>query len=252
VTCTGPIGAVEVNNDISAGLGCELLGTTVRGDVAVNPGGSLITRRAFTTVITGSVRGSDVFAVRLRGHTSVGGNVRFTGTGGNEVGISEGTVNGNIEVDEGTAVLNVLGETVGGNILGLNISNRDFVLLQVDGDVVGGNVEVGKNTFTSPLEDRLEVSFTSVAGNLLVFNNNINAHSLHRNEIILAANHVDGNAELLYNTVSRGVVRPLVEVSENVVTNTLNCLSNVPAPVEGEFAEFPNTAKHKLGQCQLL
>jgi hypothetical protein len=38
-----------------------------------------------------------------------------------------------------------------------------------------------------------------------------------------------------------------MEVISNQVTKTLNCLGNVPPPV-GEA----NTAKHKLGQCELL
>jgi hypothetical protein len=38
-------------------------------------------------------------------------------------------------------------------------------------------------------------------------------------------------------------------VTENAITNKLNCTGNQPPPND---LEKPNTAKKKLGQCELL
>jgi hypothetical protein len=37
IPCTGQLGAVEVKGNVHAGPGCDLLGTTVSGNVIVEP-----------------------------------------------------------------------------------------------------------------------------------------------------------------------------------------------------------------------
>jgi hypothetical protein len=248
--CDGAIGAVEIKSEISAGPGCELLGTTVKGDVIVQPGGDLFTNdeETRTTVITGNVEGSDAAAIGLAGHTMIGGKLRVKGTR-ERVVAQLGSVSGNIEIEGGVASAEFDSETVGGNVQVLNTSGEppDLVAsVEVLGGTVGGNVELGNNSLVSQVADEVRVVGTSVAGNVLIFNNtetHTKSPLAFSGAVTLRADHVGGSAELLNNT-SLG----LTEVSENVVTNTLNCVGNVPPPE----AEFPNTAKQKLGQCELL
>jgi hypothetical protein len=52
------------------------------------------------------------------------------------------------------------------------------------------------------------------------------------------------------NTASPGATAPTIEVSSNLVTNELQCKSNVPPPTLGRGTT--NQAKSKKGQCATL
>jgi hypothetical protein len=116
IRCTGPLGAVEIKGDISAGAGCDLSGTTVRGNVTVDPGGSLSTKVGSTTVITGNVESSKATLIELQGNTSVGGGLQLTGTT-ELIFLRFGKVSGNVDIEDGVAAV-VLREheAVGGNL----------------------------------------------------------------------------------------------------------------------------------------
>jgi hypothetical protein len=125
--------------------------------------------------------------------------------------------------------------------------------VELEASTVGKNVEVADNTLAAPLLNVLSVRNTSVANQLLVYNNTETATAeafLGENEIILSSNDVGGNAELLNNT-RKSILGPVgpgrTEVSANAVTNILNCVGNVQPPTGEE-----NTAKRKLGQCEAL
>jgi hypothetical protein len=246
IPCAGPIGAVEIKGNISAGAGCDLSGATVRGNVSVNPGGNLTTEAGSTTVITGNVQSSNATMVFLRGATSVGGNVRLADTRKNN-DVLEGTVTGNVEIDEGGTESLVFGETVGGNVKMLNASLPAFIgEVAIASSSVGGNVEIGNNSLKSPFGNFVVVSHTTVAGNLRVYTNSSPPVREGRetiNSLSVDFNQVGGNAELLNNT---GFSKE-ISVEGNTVTNNLVCIGNV-LPPKGTA----NTAKKKLGQCELL
>jgi hypothetical protein len=252
IPCTGPLGAVEINGNISAGAGCDLSGASVRGNVTVNPGGSLTTRM---TLITGNVQGTDAVGVRLERTTSVRGNLRLTDTTGRGafIEVREGTVNGNVEIEDGLPLAQIFEETVGGNVKILNNSNVGALsssgLAEIIQSTVGRNVEIGNNSLTGEIETRLLVAGTSVAGNLLLYDNSMTGAVL-RNRMFVAGDRIGGNAELLDN-ITRGPFEGGVPASTvvqfNAVTNILNCAGNELAPIGRE-----NTAEKKLGQCELL
>jgi hypothetical protein len=215
-SCTGPIGEVTINGNVSAGPGCVLAGTEVKGNVIVNPGGSLRTEPlARPTTITGNLIADEASAIELE-EAFVDGNVQVNGT--STVDIRGGTVNGNIQITDGQANLLVEFANVGKNLqVQNNISGTGgFGFLAVFADNVGGNLQVNNNT---------------VAG------------FVGPNRVQVFGNSVGSNLELMNNTSSGN------EVFENTVTKNLNCQNNEPPPINSGLA---NTAKKKLGQCATL
>jgi acetyltransferase-like isoleucine patch superfamily enzyme len=266
ITCNGSPGTSEINGNITVAENgfCWLGGgVTVKGNVTVGRGARLYAEGASPTLIRGNVRGDGAAEVRLD-NTTVGGNVALTGTGETiapfgEVIVSEGRVNGNIEIDHGQPQTEVRNETVGGSVRILNNLYRNpgagsgETFVELEASTIGKNVEVANNTLAAPLLNVLSVRNTSVANQLLVYNNTETATAegfLGENEIILSSNDVGGNAELLNNT-RQSILGPVgpgrTDVSANAVRNILNCVGNVKPPTGEE-----NTAKRKLGQCEAL
>jgi hypothetical protein len=244
--CTGPLGAVEIKGNISAGPECDLSGTTVKGDVTVSPGGSLTTEEGSTTVITGNVQSRNATRIALEGATSVGGDVRLTGTTRSNL-LYRGNVSGNVEIEEGRTESEVYDESIGGNVRMLNASlPATFIgLVGIGNSSVGGNLEVGNNSLTNPFGNFVVVLQVSVAGDLRVYSNSSPPVPKGRetvNVLTFFLNHVGGNAELLDNT---GFSKEML-VDANTITRNLICIGNVPAP------KGANAAAHKLGQCELL
>lgn len=164
VSCTGALGAVTINGDVSAGPGCDLSNTTVNGNVTVNPGGSLTIAPGSTTTITGNLESTDATSVliQLQAQTAttytgekvtIGGNVDITRTTGTTAGIEPGNlhvvsvwviarVGGNVTVD-GTAYAE---QSVHGTIKG-NVEIQDGTgYAFVSNAIVGGNVQLEGNT----------------------------------------------------------------------------------------------------------
>lgn len=267
ITCNGSLGSSEINGNITVAENgvCWLGGVTVKGNVIVGRGARLYAEGVSPALIRGNVRGDGAAEVRLDNIT-VGGNVALTGTGETiapfgEVIVSEGRVSGNIEIDDGQPQAEVRNETVGGSVRILNNQYRTpsagsgsgETFVELEASRVGKNVEVADNTLAAALLNVLSVRNTSVANQLLVYNNTETATAetfFGENEIILSSNDVGGNAELLNNT-RKSILGPVgpgrTEVSANAVTNILNCVGNVQPPTGEE-----NTAKRKLGQCEAL
>jgi len=245
IPCTGPLGAVEINGDISAGAGCDLSGATVRGNVTVSPGGSLSTIAGSTTVIAGNVESTRATQITLEGATSVRGELQLTGTT-ESIDLNSGTVKGNVEIEDGIANVTVGdGETVDGNVQIQSTSGAasgEGGVVVITGSTVGGNVEVADNSLTGSLLNLLAVVESSVAGNLELSNNSATGGSISfLNAVLVASNFVGGNAELVSNTSGS------ILVSKNEVTNNLECEANKPPP-EGSS----NAANEKQGQCEQL
>jgi hypothetical protein len=241
IPCTGPLGAVEIKGDISAGAGCDLSGTTVRGNVTVDPGGSLSSKFATTTVITGNLESSKATQIVMEGTTSVGGGLQLVGTTGQILFGSE-KVGGNIEIKGGIASVSLTEGDVGGNLQIQNTSGEfgESALVNIAGVTVGGNIQVANNSLTGSNLNRITVAETFITGNLRLSNNSAMGGSF-LNGVAVVFDFVGGSAELLHNASG------LISVLANEVTNNLDCAANKPPP-EGSF----NTAKEKQGQCELL
>jgi hypothetical protein len=243
VACTGPTGAVEINGNVSAGPGCDLSGATVKGNVTVNPGGSLSTKAGSTTVITGNVESTKATQITLEGATSVGNEARLRGTT-EQIHLVSGKVNGNLIIEGGVPFLTIETEKVGGNLQVLNTSGAvlgELGLVGIVASTVGGNLEVANNSLTGAVINDVSVEETSIGGNLTLSNNSATGGGA-LNRVSVQHNHVGNNALVLNNTAETTTV-----VLANAVGNNLNCEGNKPPPV-GEG----NTAAKKLGQCKHL
>jgi hypothetical protein len=246
-SCTGPVGAIEIIGNVSAGAGCDLSGATVKGNVTVNPGGSLSTKEGSTTVIAGNLESSQATEISLEGATSVQGNIGLKGTSG-RIYLS-GSVKGNLIIEGGIPFLTVENEAVGGNLKVLNTSggvSGEGGLVGISRSTVGGNVEVSNNSAIGIVTNAVSVHETTVGGNLKISNNSATGGLL--NLVTVVENHVGGNAEVLNNSAGTKVASGnKIAVALNAVGSNLKCEGNQPPPT-GEG----NTAKKKLGQCELL
>jgi hypothetical protein len=210
--------------------------------VTVDPGGSLSTQVGSTTVITGNVESSKATLIELQGNTSVGGGLQLTGTT-ELIFLRFGKVSGNVEIKDGAAAV-VLREheAVGRNLQIQHTSapaSGELGLVVIADVTVGGNLQVANNSLTTSEFNELQVQEASVAGNLQLSNNSVMGGFL--NLIEVEVNRVGGSAELIHNTSGS------LAVFHNKVANNLECAANKPPPIGSS-----NTAKQKLGQCELL
>jgi hypothetical protein len=233
--CTGPVGAIEIKGNVSAGAGCDLSGATVTGNVTVNPGGSLATEARSTTVIQGNLTSSQATAIILEGATSVHGNATLTGTSG-ETYLS-GKVNGNLTIEGGLSLITLQIEAIQGNLKIVNTSGSGFVGIR---STVGGNAEVSNNSLNEITISALLFQESTVRGNLRIDNNS--ATGALFNAVTVRENDVGGNTEVRNNTAGNTIA-----VTLNTIVGSLKCEGNEPPPT-GEG----NTASKKLGQCELL
>jgi hypothetical protein len=245
IPCTGPLGAVEIKGNISAGAGCDLSGTTVRGNVIIEPGGSLSNNFGSTTVITGNLESSKATQIIMEGTTSVGGGLQLDDTTDGSLFRSE-KVGRNVEIKGGTASISLTEGDIGGNVQIQNTSGSAFGesgLINIAVVNVGGNVQVANNSLAGSFLTEVSIFDSSVAGNLQLSNNSAMGGFL-TDAVFVEFNRVGGSAELSHNAAGL-----FISVSGNEVTTNLNCTGNKPPPID---LEEPNTAKKKLGQCELL
>lgn len=217
MSCTGPMGAVTVDGNLSAGPGCDLSNTIVNGNVVVLPGGSLTIAQGATSTIRGNVVSSNATTVEIAAG-SIAGDVLIDGTSG-LASVAFGSVGGDVEIKNGAAYLAVFEEIVGGNVLVHD--NRD----SPPGSV--GAVNVSRNF---------------VRGDVDEYNNTLTGFNFNFMQTL--DNTVGGSMRIHDNSVT-GPGAPQVE--RNTVTDILDCENNNPAPFGGG-----NSARLKEGQCANL
>jgi hypothetical protein len=257
--CEGPEGAITIKGNDIAGPGCDLSGTTVEGNVTVEPGGSLKTKGKTETTITGNVQSNNATEIVLLAGGEIGGNVQIQGTTG-ESFLENSKVRRNVTIQNSVASrLELNLEAVGGNVqLMNNTGSGSKVHVGVFRSSVGGNVLVGNNTLIGTISNEVGIfgnetnsSHTgSIAGNAQVYNNSA-AGGSESNEVFAESDQVGVNLEVSNNT-SDGPVGSLnaVEVGANTIRNNLLCQTNKPPPTDTREGE--NHAKKKTGQCEQL
>jgi hypothetical protein len=137
-TCTGPIGAETVDDDVIVpqGATCALDGTTVEGNVKIERSATLLARMAR---IDGNVQGENAARVVVES-SQVGGSVQVKQGGGAEV--RDTRVTGDIQLDANDGSLqHVARNTVGGNVQVM--SNRGGV--DIRGNTIDGNLQCKEN-----------------------------------------------------------------------------------------------------------
>jgi hypothetical protein len=243
--CEGPEGPITIKGNVTAGPGCDLSGTTVEGNVRVEPGGSLKTEEGTETTITGNVLSNKATEIVLKAGGEIGGNVQIQGTTGESL-IEHGKVGRNITIRSSIASrLEVRNESVGGNVQLLNNTGTGSgVHVVVGASTVGGNVLVINNTLTGTERNEVGAFETEIAGNLQVHNNSATGAS-EANEVFAELTQVGANLDVHNNTAEGPGSKVLV--LKNTVTNNLACHNDKP-PASGGG----NTAKHKTGECELL
>lgn len=148
------IGAVTVDNVIVTGGTCLLAGTTVTGNVKVEPTGLL---GANSATIAGNVQADGTDLVQLFLGTTVGGDVEIklsAGLTGNENQICGTIIGGDLKLFDdtvstqiGSGVCSGLG---GGNIVGGNVQvENNTGGVGIAGNLIGGNLQC-KNNFPAP------------------------------------------------------------------------------------------------------
>jgi hypothetical protein len=237
--CTGALTGT-INGNVSAGPGCDLSGVTmVRGNVKVNPGGSLTIAFGSSTAITGNVQSQ----------------------GATLISIFAGSIGGNVEIQNGVANVLVVFATVGGNVQVHNnagsFSSGMFGIVDVAENTVKGNVEVHNNSATGSSFNLIQVAGNgpvygafSIGGNLQVHDNQATGGT-SVNEVNDFQNLVGGNLEV-HNNAATGPSGSFnaTDVSGNTVKNNLDCHNDTPAATD-TFTGV-NTAKQKKGECASL
>ena len=244
--CEGPEGPITIKGNVVAGPGCDLSGTTVEGNVTVEPGGSLKTEQGTETTITGHVQSNKATEIILLAGGEIGGNVQIQGSTGESV-VEHGKVRGNITIQNSVASrLEVREESVGGNVqLMNNTGSGSRVHVVVIASTVGGNVLVGNNTLIGTERNEVGAFKAEIkSGNLQVFNDSATGGS-EANEVfaeVIQTLNLD-----VHNNIAEGPGFNAVLVIGNTVTNNLTCHNDKP-PASGSG----NTAQHKTGECEHL
>jgi hypothetical protein len=138
-TCTGPIGAESIDDDVRVpqNATCALNGTSVDGNVLASRGATLLVR---TARIEGNVQGENATRVTVQS-SQVGGSVQIEQGGGADV--RDTRVTGDIQLDANDGPLqHVTGNTVGGNVQVM--TNRGGV--DIRGNRIDANLQCKSNS----------------------------------------------------------------------------------------------------------
>lgn len=111
--CDGRLADISVDGDVTvpAGATCELVGTTVEGNVSVGHGARLYARHAD---VDGDIEGEGTTVVDVADDTDVGGNVQLES--GATVTIRDSHVDGDLGLEDQHGVSTVTGDSVHGNV----------------------------------------------------------------------------------------------------------------------------------------
>lgn len=189
--CKGTTLSGKINGNVTAKAGCRLSGATVKGNVTVAPGGTLV---AEYTTVTGNVQSNMSGEVALVLHSTVDGNVQIAAS--TVIDIEEGAVGGNVQIINGLADIEVVSESIGGSVTVHDRSRgANYGLVSFVADTIAG--------------------FLQVVGNDLAGS---------ENEISVAGNTVGRELAVNGNTSSVDIVE------DNTVGSSLRCEGNKPPP----------------------
>jgi lipopolysaccharide assembly outer membrane protein LptD (OstA) len=136
-SCRGTLGAVTVDNlRVPEGARCVLNGTRVKGTITVQEDATLIARNVR---VVGSVQAEGARDVRVLAGSRINGSVEVKQ--GDAALVANSVVGADIQYDEQSSRVTVIGTTVGGNIQ--IVKNEGGVTVR--GNVVDGNLECKEN-----------------------------------------------------------------------------------------------------------
>ena len=129
-TCTGTIGAVQLDNVVVPdGRSCTLNRTRLKGNIVVGTGATLT---ATGVRVNGNIQAEGARAVFVKPATTVGGSIQIVK--GGTARIDRAWINGDLQLFENRGRLRASGNFIGGNLQ--VVSNTGGVLL-TDNDIEG-------------------------------------------------------------------------------------------------------------------
>ncbi|MCO6413177.1 MAG: hypothetical protein J5I92_10570 [Thiogranum sp.] len=139
LACPPNPGAVTVDDNIQVAAACRLDGTTVKGNVLLYGGGSLVARDAH---IDGNIQTQSAGAYYVDvERTRVIGDIQLDGMVGDPSLIVSNDVDGNIQLDSNSSRMEVRSNEVGGDVQAFS----NFGGVVVTGNVIDGNLQCKSN-----------------------------------------------------------------------------------------------------------
>jgi cytoskeletal protein CcmA (bactofilin family) len=138
VNCPPNLGNVTVDGNVLVAAPCRLDGTTVKGNVQLYAGGSLITRG--NVRIEGSIQAENSDFIDVA-DTFVNGNIQLDNLVGDRSIVERSTVGGSIQLNSNRSRLEVLNNTVDSDVQAF--ANRGGVVIA--DNVIDGNLQCKEN-----------------------------------------------------------------------------------------------------------
>lgn len=138
VNCPPNLGSVTIDGNVLVAAPCRLDGTTVKGNVHLYAGGSLIARG--NVRIEGSIQAENSDYIDLA-DTFVNGNIQLDNLVGDRSIVQRSTVGGSIQLNSNRSRLEVLNNTVDSDVQAF--ANRDGVVIA--DNVIDGNLQCKEN-----------------------------------------------------------------------------------------------------------
>jgi hypothetical protein len=138
VHCPPSIGSVTIDGNVLVAAPCRLEGTTVKGNIHLYAGGSLIARNG--TRVEGSIQAENSDFIDVA-ETQVNGNIQLDNLVGDRSLIESSTIGGSIQLTSNRSRLEVLGNTVNADVQAFG--NTGGVV--VADNVIDGNLQCKSN-----------------------------------------------------------------------------------------------------------
>jgi hypothetical protein len=138
VHCPPDLGSATVDGNVLVAAPCRLDGTTVKGNVHLYAGGSVIARDA---IIDGNIQAKNADFVDVV-DSHIGGSIQLDALVGDVISIQSSSVDGSIQLNDNRSRLEVAANTVGADIQAF--SNVGGVV--ISDNTVGGNLQCKSNT----------------------------------------------------------------------------------------------------------
>lgn len=137
VSCPPDLGAVTIDGNVLVAAPCELNGTTVKGNVHLYAGGSLLARNAR---IDGNIQAENAFEIDVS-DSEIGGSIQLDDLVGDVTVIVNNRVDGSIQLKSNRSRLDVVDNVVGADIQAFGNTGG----VDISGNAVDGNLQCKEN-----------------------------------------------------------------------------------------------------------
>lgn len=132
VDCPPNLGAVTIDGSVRIAAACEMNGTTVKGNVFLYAGGSLIAR---DISVDGNIQAQNAFEIDMEA-SQINGSIQLDGLVGDNSRIVNNAVNGNIQLNDNRSALSVERNTINAEVQAFtNSGGVDVTDNRIDGNL---------------------------------------------------------------------------------------------------------------------